>query len=161
MALFENDPLLTGRSRSIEELSKQNEYYAQRLQELQQAPMPHTGTRTSSTPLWDEIDKIVSSLNEQEKAMLGASKDYYDNSMAIQEMVNAEIIQMVKGKIEASQEGKAILEQQLALVRRTAKSAKEETARRDALFREYVTEHSDMTWADFIDMKNGKQKGKK
>lgn len=88
------------------------------------------------------------------------SRDLYDNSMAIQEMVNAELLLLVKGRIEASAEGKAILEQQLSFVRRTSKTAKEETARRDALFREYVTEHSDMTWQEFIDWKNGKPQSK-
>lgn len=83
--------------------------------------------------------------------------------MAIQEMVNSEVLLLVKGRIEGSAEGKAVLEQQLSFVRRTSKIAKEETARRDALFREYVTEHSDMTWQEFIDWKNGKpqQKSKK
>lgn len=72
-------------------------------------------------------------------------------------------LKLVKGRIEGSVEGKAILEQQLSFVRRTSKIAKEETARRDALFREYVTEHGDMTWQEFIDWKNGKpqQKDKK
>ena len=118
---------------------------------------------STSTPIWDEIDRIVSSLNDQERAVLNNNKEYYDNSMAIQEMVNSEVLLLVKGRIEGSVEGKAILEQQLSFVRRTSKIAKEETARRDALFREYVTEHGDMTWQEFIDWKNGKpqQKDKK
>lgn len=118
---------------------------------------------STPTPIWDEIDRIVSSLNDQERAVLNNNKEYYDNSMAIQEMVNSEVLLLVKGRIEGSAEGKAVLEQQLSFVRRTSKIAKEETARRDALFREYVTEHSDMTWQEFIDWKNGKpqQKSKK
>lgn len=157
--MFENDPLLSG-NRNLEQLAQENEVYQQKLQALQQ--MPKTAQR-SATPIWDEIDRIVSGLNEQERAVLNNNKEYYDNSIAIQEMVNSEIIMLVKGKIESSAEGKAVLEQQLSFVRRTSKTAKEETARRDALFREYVTEHSDMTWQEFIDWKNGKpqQKTKK
>ena len=156
--MFENDPLLST-GRSMDQLAKENEMYQQKLQALQQLPKSQSVQRTE-TPIWDEIDRIVSSLNEQERSILNNNKEYYDNSMAIQEMVNAELILLVKGRIESSAEGTAILEQQLSFVRRTSKTAKEETARRDALFREYVTEHSDMTWQEFIDWKNGKPQSK-
>ncbi|MCS3159529.1 hypothetical protein [Phocaeicola dorei] len=163
MGMFESDPLLSA-GRSLERLTQENEAYTQKLQELKQVPGITSPQRVStSTPIWDEIDRIVSSLNDQERAVLNNNKEYYDNSMAIQEMVNSEVLLLVKGRIEGSVEGKAILEQQLSFVRRTSKIAKEETARRDALFREYVTEHGDMTWQEFIDWKNGKpqQKDKK
>ena len=160
MGMFENDPLLGNRP-SLEQLERQNEMYAQKLQELRNMPVqPIPGHQRTSTPLWDEIDKIVSSLNEQEKSVLVNNKEYYENSVAIQEMVNAEILMLVKGRIESSPEGKAILEQQLSFVKRMSRAAKEEPAKRDALFREYMTEHSDMTWQEFIDMKNGKPKKK-
>lgn len=161
--MFESDPLLSA-GRSLERLTQENEAYTQKLQELKQVPGITSPQRVStSTPIWDEIDRIVSSLNDQERAVLNNNKEYYDNSMAIQEMVNSEVLLLVKGRIEGSVEGKVILEQQLSFVRRTSKIAKEETARRDALFREYVTEHGDMTWQEFIDWKNGKpqQKDKK
>ena len=161
--MFESDPLLSA-GRSLERLTQENEAYTQKLQELKQVPGITSPQRVStSTPIWDEIDRIVSSLNDQERAVLNNNKEYYDNSMAIQEMVNSEVLLLVKGRIEGSVEGKAILEQQLSFVRRTSNIAKEETARRDALFREYVTEHGDMTWQEFIDWKNGKpqQKDKK
>lgn len=156
--MFENDPLLTS-GRNLKQLAQENEMYQQKLQALQQFPKTRPVQHTA-TPVWDEIDRIVSSLNDQERGILSNNKEYYDNSMAIQEMVNAELLLLVKGRIEASAEGKAILEQQLSFVRRTSKAAKEETARRDALFREYVTEHSDMTWQEFIDWKNGKPQSK-
>ena len=156
--MFENDPLLTS-GRNLEQLAQENEMYQQKLQALQQFPKTQPVQHTA-TPVWDEIDRIVSSLNDQERGILSNNKEYYDNSMAIQEMVNAELLLLVKGRIEASAEGKAIMEQQLSFVRRTSKTAKEETARRDALFREYVTEHSDMTWQEFIDWKNGKPQSK-
>lgn len=153
--MFENDPLL-GNHQSIEQLERQNELYAQKLQELRTMPTRHVPQPQTTTPLWDEIDHIVASLGEQEKAILVNSKEYYENSAAIQEMVNEQIILLVKGRIEASSEGKAILEQQLAFVRRMSKTVKEETARRDALFREYMTECSDMTWQQFMEMKKWK-----
>lgn len=160
MGMFESDPLLST-GKSLERLAQENEAYTQKLQELKQIPGITSSQRVSTpTPIWDEIDRIVSSLNDQERAVLNNNKEYYDNSMAIQEMVNSELLLLVKGRIEASAEGKVVLEQQLSFVRRTSKIAKEETARRDALFREYVTEHGDMTWKEFIDWKEGKPQSK-
>ena len=128
MGIFENDPLLGNRP-SLEQLERQNEMYAQKLQELRNMPVHSVSQQQgTSTPLWDEIDKIVSSLNEQEKTVLVNNKEYYENSVAIQEMVNAEILILVKGRIEASPEGKAILEQQLSFVKKMSRAAKEETA---------------------------------
>lgn len=67
MGIFENDPLLGNRP-SLEQLERQNEMYAQKLQELRNMPVHSVSQQQgTSTPLWDEIDKIVSSLNEQEK----------------------------------------------------------------------------------------------
>lgn len=154
MGMFENDPLLGNRP-SLEQLERQNEVCAQRLQELRNMPV-HSAPQKTSTPLWDEIDKVVSSLNEQEKAVLENNTEYYENSVAIQGMVNAEILSLVKGRVESSREGRDILERQLSLVRRMSKEAREETAKRDALFREYITQHGDKTWQEFVDMKNGK-----
>lgn len=154
MSIYGNDPLL-GERTSLEQLERQNEMYAQKLQELQNIQVHGSAPQRTSTPIWDEIDKIVSSLNEQEKAILEHNRDYYENSLAIQSMVNAEILSLVRGSIEASPDGKVVLEQQLSLVKRMSKAAKEETAQRDALFREYITEHSNMTWQEFMNMKKG------
>lgn len=156
MGMFENDPLLASTGRSIESLAKENEALSQKIQALKFTQQP--SHQATATPLWDEIDRIVSSLSEKEKALLNNDREYYENSMSIQEMVNSELLLLVRGRIESSPEGKAVLERQLSFVRRMAKMAREETARREALFQEYMTEHSDMTWQEFIDMKNGKRK---
>lgn len=157
MGMFENDPLLSS-GKSLEQLAKENEIVQQRIQSLQQMPKH---AQRSSTPVWDEIDRIVSGLSDQELAVLNNNQEYYDNSVAIQGMVNAEILMLVKSRIEASADGKAILDQQLSFVKRMARTAKEETAKRDAMLREYMTEYSHLTWQEFIDMKNGKQPAQK
>lgn len=59
--MFENDPLLTS-GRNLEQLAQENEMYQQKLQALQQFPKTQPVQHTA-TPVWDEIDRIVSSLN--------------------------------------------------------------------------------------------------
>lgn len=153
IGLPQNDPLLSP-GKSLEQMERENEMFQQKLQTFQQMPK---AAQRSSTPVWDEIDRIVSGLSDQELAVMNNDREYYDNSMTIQGMVNTEILALVRGRIESSAEGKAVLEQQLAFVRRMAKTAREETAKRDAMLREYMTEYSHLTWQEFIDMKNGKQ----
>ena len=77
--------------------------------------------------------------------------------MAIQEMVNVELVRLVRDRIEKSPEGSEVLNRQLSFVKRAVKTAKEETARRDALLNEYMTQYSDMTFKEFMEMKSGKQ----
>lgn len=82
MGMFESDPLLST-GRSLESLAQENEAYTQKLQALKQIPGITQQQRVSTpTPIWDEIDRIVSSLNDQERAVLNNNKEYYDNSMA-------------------------------------------------------------------------------
>lgn len=153
--MFENDPLLGNRP-SIEQLAHENEIIQQKLQTLQQMPTTPTAQR-SNTPVWDEIDRITSSLSEQERNFLQSSQEFQENSMAIQEMVNIELVRLVRDRIEKSPEGNEVLNRQLSFVKRAVKTAKEETARRDALLNEYMTQYSDMTFKEFMEMKSGKQ----
>lgn len=153
--MFENDPLLGNRP-SIEQLAHENEIIQQKLQTLQQMPTTPTAQR-SNTPVWDEIDRITSSLSDQERNFLQSSQEFQENSMAIQEMVNIELVRLVRDRIEKSPEGNEVLNRQLSFVKRAVKTAKEETARRDALLNEYMTQYSDMTFKEFMEMKSGKQ----
>lgn len=157
--MFENDPLLGNRP-SIEQLAHENEMIQQKLQTLQQMPTTPTAQRTN-TPIWDEIDRITSSLSDQEHNFLQSSQEFQENSMAIQEMVNVELVRLVRDRIEKSPEGNEILNRQLSFVKRAVKTAKEETARRDALLNEYMTQYSDMTFKEFMEMKSGKQSTQK
>lgn len=45
--------------------------------------------------------------------MLLNNQDYVNNYNALQSMVQAEVLNLVKGKIEASEDGKHLLEEQL------------------------------------------------
>jgi hypothetical protein len=96
--MFENDPLLGSRP-SIEQLAHENEMIQQKLQTLQQMPTTPTAQR-SNTPIWDEIDRITSPLSDQEHNFLQSSQEFQENSMAIQEMVNVELVRLVRDRIE-------------------------------------------------------------
>lgn len=67
--------------------------------------------------IWDAIDAEIAPLTQEQQNMLLNNQDYVNNYNALQSMVQAEVLNLVKGKIEASEDGKHLLEEQLKLVK--------------------------------------------
>lgn len=49
--------------------------------------------------------------------MLLSNQDYVNNYNALQSMVQAEVLNLVRGKIEASEDGKHLLEELIIIVK--------------------------------------------
>lgn len=153
------DPLLGSQSNLMSQ-QYQNDY-AQRMAQLeaakqqlmQQAPPP-----VSKSPIWDEIDKEVDALTSTEQAYLNDNDEYRESSAAIQNILQGEFLKIMRPIVENTPDGRAALEKHLTLVRRIRKSAAEEAGRNMELFREYTEKHSDMSWSDFIKMKQTNKK---
>lgn len=56
--------------------------------------------------IWDAIDAEIAPLTQEQQNMLLSNQDYVNNYNALQSMVQAEVLNLVKGKIEASEDGK-------------------------------------------------------
>lgn len=67
--------------------------------------------------IWDAIDAEIAPLTQEQQNMLLSNQDYVNNYNALQSMVQAEVLNLVRGKIEASEDGKHLLEEQLKLVK--------------------------------------------
>lgn len=52
--------------------------------------------------IWDAIDAEIAPLTQEQQNMLLSNQDYVNNYNALQSMVQAEVLNLVKGKIEAS-----------------------------------------------------------
>lgn len=63
--------------------------------------------------IWDAIDAEIAPLTQEQQNMLLNNQDYVNNYNALQSMVQAEVLNLVRGKIEASADGKHLLEEQL------------------------------------------------
>lgn len=110
--------------------------------------------RTLQTDLiWDNIDKEMSSLTESQKAKFFENKEYSDITNSLQTMVQAELINLVKVKIESSPEGKELLQRQLKLVKMLKTKIIEETDNEMAIFkkfREFSKDNPNLTYDEFI-----------
>lgn len=123
------------------------EAYKQKLQQLK------TSQNTITTPIWDSIDKEISSMPEDQKNKLFDNTEYSGLYMKLQEVTQAELLSLVKGKIESSPEGKELLQAQLCLIKKLKTKIAEETSREMELFnrfKEYSRSHPDVTYDEFI-----------
>ena len=150
------DPLLGGRSYDLPQLDEQEAMLKQKWAEFQTAYQPK-----AKSPVWDEIDHIVDSMSESEKDYLAQDEEYQRSAAAVQEILQREIMRAMKPVVESTKDGNAALEAHLVLLRKVQKTAKEEAGQREALMNEYIMNHSDKTWAEFIAMKQGKTIKKK
>lgn len=55
--------------------------------------------------IWDAIDAEIAPLTQEQQNMLLSNQDYVNNYNALQSMVQAEVLNLVRGKIEASADG--------------------------------------------------------
>lgn len=87
--------------------------------------------------IWDAIDAEIAPLTQEQQNMLLTNQDYVTNYNALQSMVQAEILNLVRGKIEASEEGKHLLEEQLKLVKLLKSKIVEVTNKEMELFKAF------------------------
>lgn len=103
--------------------------------------------------IWDAIDAEIAPLTQEQQNMLLTNQDYVNNYNALQSMVQAEILNLVRGKIEASADGKHLLEEQLKLVKLLKSKIVEVTNKEMELFKafkEASKTNPNLTYEEFL-----------
>lgn len=148
------DPLLTASNGyNIEEQLRQLEARKQALESMKQLNPQAMPTSV----IWNEIDTEVKVLSQEQLQKLFENEDYVKTYVRIQELVNAEILNLVKPRIESTPEGKQLLQEQLNLVRKMKPKIVEDTNREVELFRrfrEFSKTNPDVTYEEFIKQMN-------
>lgn len=149
-----SDPLL-GNSivgNSLDEQLQLIEKYKQNLEaakQLRQQAQPLQQQKL----IWDDIDAEINPMSEEQKSRLLQDEDYVDTYTRIQDMVQSEILALVKGRIESSPEGKELLEKQLKIVRKLKGKIIQETNKEMEMFRrfrEFSKQNPEVTYEEFI-----------
>lgn len=157
------DPLLGGSTvtpvdydRQIAELQQmQQRLEAQRQQQRTQAV---NGQPQSQAPIWDEIEKLTAELSDREFDIVNRDEEFQQSQQTIMAILQREQMRLMRPIVEGTQDGKAALENHLALIRQLKKKATKEADRNMELFNEYTQHYSDMTYSEFLQMKNGGNK---
>lgn len=155
-----SDPLLGSSviNSNLDEQLQLIEKYKQSLEAARQMKQQIQQVQPQSQPqpqklIWDEIDAEISPMSEEQKAMLFRDEDYVDTYNKLQGLVQTEILNLVKGRIESTVEGKELLSNQLKIVKKLKGKIIQETNREMEMFRkfrEFSKEHPEVTYEEFI-----------
>lgn len=150
------DPLLGSSviGNNLDEQLQLIEKYKQSLEAAKQMKQQIQPTSPMQQRLiWDEVDAEIGPMSDEQKAMLFQDEDYVDTYTKIQSMVQNEILNLVKGRIESTLEGKELLQSQLKIVKRLKGKIIQETNREMEMFRkfrEFSKQHPEVTYEEFI-----------
>lgn len=125
------------------------ENYKNKLQQLKALQAQQTNIKL----IWDDIDAEVRPMTDEQKKRMFNDAEYVETYSRLNEMVQNEILNLVKAKIENTQEGKELLTQQLRIVKRLKSEIISETNKEMELFKrfkEFSKLNPGVTYEEFI-----------
>ncbi len=167
------DPLLGGTPNydsQIAELDRLSKVFEQRKHALQQARevvvqqnVQTTQPQQSRTPVWDEIDSIISSLTQKEYDMVAGNEEFLESQNILTQILNQKYMEIMRPIVEESKEGKQALEYHLTLVKRLKSAASAEVDNEFREWNEYKEKYSHMPYDEYLKTKRTpvKKGGKK
>ena len=138
------DPLLTSPG-DIDSQMQWIKQYEARLKQIQT-------TGTLHTPIWDQIDQEMNMLTDSQKRRFFENEDYVKNNQEIEQLVQIELLNLVKSKIENSPRGKDLLSEQFKLVKKLKNKVIEETDNEMIIFKKFKEiskENPNLTYEEF------------
>ena len=103
--------------------------------------------------IWDEIDIEINPMTEEQKARLFQDKEYSETYSELQNLVQAELLNLVKVKIESTEKGKDLLSRQLRVIKNIKGKIISDTNREMEMFmkfKEYSRQNPNITYEEFI-----------
>ena len=126
--------------------------------EIENAKLNMAQPAQSKTPIWDEIDKIVSEMSDSEIEFVNSNADFAKSNQTVMAILQREQLRMMRPLVENTKDGKEALENHLTLVKRLKKEAANESDKAMNMFKEYTEKYSDMPYSEFLKMKRKKEK---
>ena len=142
----------------LEQAQRAIEQQKQSLLKLAQTTQNPEATPTSTTPIWDQIDTLTDNMTAAEFQAMQADKNYQKSLGELMEYVGAVQLQLIRPRIEASPEGKKLLEQHLTTVKFLRKAAADNVDKKLADFEDYTKNYSHMSWEEYLKTKGGEKK---
>ena len=145
------DSMFSNNLDDIDTQIQRMEAYRQRLKQIKESQQIQ-----NSQPqrlIWDEIDSEITPMSSEQKNRLLQDQDYTSIYIELQSMVQSELLNLVKAKIEGSERGKDLLQKQLKIVRKLKTKIIEDTDREMEMFKrfkEYSKEHPNTSYDEFI-----------
>ena len=125
------------------------EAYRQKLKQLKESQQQQP---IQKSLIWDQIDAEITPMSSEQKNRLLNNADYVDTYNELQSIVQVELLNLVKAKIENTEKGKELLSKQLKIVKKLKTKIIEDTDREMELFKkfkEYSKKHPDTSYDEF------------
>ena len=151
--LGQSDPLLANKQITPNEYIQNIEQEMNRLNIIKQQVSQSIPKQTNTINLWESIDKEIASLTNDQKQILAKDETYASIEQELQILVQQELINSVKDKINSSTYGKELLEKQLKNIKDKKDKIVEESNKEIELFKKFqiaVQANPNLTYAEFI-----------
>lgn len=125
------------------------ENYRNKLQQLKALQVQQNPAKL----IWDDIDAEIRPMSEEQKRRMFDDAEYVEVYSKLNEMVQTEILNLVKGRIESTVDGKDLLSRQLKIVKRLKSDIINETNREMEMFKkfkEFSKVNPGITYEEFI-----------
>ena len=142
----------------LEQAQKAIEQQKQSILKLAQNTQNPEATPASPTPIWDQIDTLTDNMTAADFKAMQDDPSYQKSLGELMEYVGAVQLQLIRPRIEASPEGKKLLEQHLTTVKFLRKAAADNVDKRLADFEDYTKNYSHMSWEEYLKTKGGEKK---
>ena len=109
--------------------------------------------------VWDDIDRELKSMTDSQKRKLSENSDYVKIVSSLQEIVQDELMNLVKDKILLRNDGKVLLDKQLNLIKILKDKIVEETNYEMELFKKFKEasiNNPDLTYNEFYEAENNR-----
>lgn len=136
----------------INELKNTRDKMAQMIQPANNSQVVNAPAKNEPL-LWDVINTEVASLTNPQKEILFNDEEYVRGENQLQMLIQQELINLVKGKVQNTKEGKELLENQLKLVKDKKNAIVEKANNEAELFKKFqIASRSNpqLTYAEFI-----------
>ena len=151
-----NQVILGGESmfNSIDDIDTQiqkMEAYRQKLKQLKDSQQVQV--QPQKAYIWEQIDAEINPMSTEQRNRLLQDSGYMEIYNELQTMVQSELLNLVKTKIESTERGKELLTKQLKTVKKLKSKIIEDTNREMEMFKkfkEYSKLHPGTSYDEFI-----------
>ena len=111
------DSMLNSNLDDIDSQIQRMEIYRQRLKQLKEQSQSNQTQPSQKSIIWDQIDQEINPMTDEQKNRLLQDQEYITNYNELQNLVQMELLNLVKAKIENTDRGQELLKNQLKRVK--------------------------------------------
>lgn len=118
-----------------------------------EAQLQRMRMQNSHKLIWDDIDAEVNPMSEEQKNRLLMDEEYAEVYTELQNLVQAELLNLVKTRIESTEKGRDLLSKQLRIIKSIKGKIISETNREMEMFmkfKEFSRQNPSITYEEFI-----------